>query len=174
MCGGTGGVIFTPFSITGLSPRVRGHRRRPLVCLPRSRSIPACAGAPCLSNVLRPVAWVYPRVCGGTFMNGPLTSGQSSLSPRVRGHHLRHQVHMIVFRSIPACAGAPQSLTVSSLNMWVYPRVCGGTGRGTALQMFVSGLSPRVRGHHDVVTHALPALLRRSIPACAGAPCLRS
>ena len=66
VCGGTaltpGGFLLP----CGLSPRVRGNRRR--IALPPgdSRSIPACAGEPGTSvDVLRQ-APVYPRVCGGT------------------------------------------------------------------------------------------------------------
>ena len=50
----------------GLSPRVRGNRRRidPIaVCV---RSIPACAGEPELPEDPREIREVYPRVCGGT------------------------------------------------------------------------------------------------------------
>ena len=70
--------------------------------------------------------------------------------------------------SIPACAGEPQ-LRRELLRQWgVYPRVCGGTARRSALHAPKRGLSPRVRG--NPVADALPAGPSRSIPACAGEP----
>ena len=95
-----------PFTeYVGLSPRVRGNRRRRPFSPKSSGSIPACAGEPgipaCSGGTvgLSPRvrgnrgltmdkgAWVYPRVCGGTFVRG-------MNSERAIG-------------SIPACAGEP-------------------------------------------------------------------
>ena len=75
---------------------------------------------------------------------------------------------LLVRRSIPACAGEPESSTPAPSSARVYPRVCGGTsvvgcGRGVAI-----GLSPRVRGNR--LLRERRALQRRSIPACAGEP----
>ena len=48
----------------------------------------------------------------------------------------------------------------------VYPRVCGGNGRGTSRGSLRQGLSPRVRGKPSA---NMPATASdRSIPACAG------
>ena len=50
----------------------------------------------------------------------------------------------------------------------VYPRVCGGTSARLRLAERLDGLSPRVRGNHELtITAAKPV---RSIPACAGEP----
>ena len=50
----------------GLSPRVRGNRRRGVVGRLLLRSIPARAGEPCGLACLAIRRWVYPRACGGT------------------------------------------------------------------------------------------------------------
>ena len=50
----------------------------------------------------------------------------------------------------------------------VYPRVCGGTYRSSGICVWLAGLSPRVRGNHQVLPQQLR--LRGSIPACAGEP----
>ena len=50
----------------------------------------------------------------------------------------------------------------------VYPRVCGGTSASWAILSMMLGLSPRVRGNHDVVVGRVVAV--GSIPACAGEP----
>ena len=66
VCGGTAGRIIFGLCRQGLSPRVRGNRRRLRLRPPAPGSIPACAGEP---RGLRPgegVEQVYPRVCGGT------------------------------------------------------------------------------------------------------------
>ena len=48
----------------------------------------------------------------------------------------------------------------------VYPRVCGGNESTHSSTSAGLGLSPRVRGKR--VLFAVPAVYRRSIPACAG------
>ena len=50
-------------------------------------------------------------------------------------------------RSIPACAGEPSCLQVSSRRITVYPRVCGGTVAHMTSITTAQGLSPRVRGN---------------------------
>ena len=93
------------------------------------------------------------------------------LSPRVRGNLLDACARRRCQRSIPACAGEPQRLSASGQRLWVYPRVCGGTGRTKATLKGVGGLSPRVRGNLEFL-NAFPTFLG-SIPACAGEPRLR-
>ena len=93
----------------GLSPRVRGNLYHHLALGIRQRSIPACAGEPHQTTSDRITSRVYPRVCGGTIAGGVATAGNRGLSPRVRGnrHHLPPAAHEA--RSIPACAGEPNS-----------------------------------------------------------------
>ena len=52
-----------------------------------------------------------------------------------------------ITRSIPACAGEPLDDSGIPGAVWVYPRVCGGTKRGSILIRAMLGLSPRVRGN---------------------------
>ena len=73
--------------------------------------------------------------------------------------------------SIPACAGEPRPLSSAGCPMWVYPRVCGGTGVLLAGAGAAIGLSPRVRGNRGGTTIRLP--YKGSIPACAGEPARR-
>ena len=66
VCGGTS---FEPADFCepcGLSPRVRGNRRRYRLEHPDRRSIPACAGEPIATRAGIIIRSVYPRVCGGT------------------------------------------------------------------------------------------------------------
>ena len=72
---------------------------------------------------------VYPRVCGGTTPNSSATFSQAGLSPRVRGNRVNGGLLRLMFRSIPACAGEPSAISVTSAYRPVYPRVCGGTGK---------------------------------------------
>ena len=90
------------------------------------------------------------------------------LSPRVRGNLDTASVLQDALRSIPACAGEPKRPTALLLTVWVYPRVCGGTYCWRGYWLRQKGLSPRVRGNLRAVVH--PAVLRGSIPACAGEP----
>ena len=153
----------------GLSPRVRGNPMGQWRGSNSPGSIPACAGEPSCYR--------------------PGTRGKKGLSPRVRGNPSNKVYGVIAGGSIPACAGEPPAGCRRCAAPRVYPRVCGGTrgrhpargGRGGVyprvcggtwtmmryLQL-EEGLSPRVRGNHDVLL-GLPAPFG-SIPACAGEP----
>ena len=109
---------------------------------------------------------VYPRVCGG---NPGVRAGYppgGGLSPRVRGKRYKYRRNLISARSIPACAGETRSSMASTSACKVYPRVCGGNESTHSSTSAGLGLSPRVRGKR--VLFAVPAVYRRSIPACAG------
>ena len=71
-------------------------------------------------------------------------------------------------RSIPACAGEPQSPWGVGRAIEVYPRVCGGTLEELEEKHGADGLSPRVRGNQPYIN--VKRFLARSIPACAGEP----
>ena len=152
------------------------------------RSIPACAGEPRWSGSGRTLPRVYPRVCGGTYtaMNGnvnvkglsPRVRGNPEtramrqtgigLSPRVRGNPARAGCSAGSQGSIPACAGEPGITGAKPRRSSVYPRVCGGTGRKFVGGGCLCGLSPRVRGNHEISRRH--AVSKGSIPACAGEP----
>ena len=111
---------------------------------------------------------VYPRVCGGTIAFPAPLSDLNGLSPRVRGNLCYCRRHFGSRRSIPACAGEPQTTRHRDRNQPVYPRVCGGTGILHPINDEYWGLSPRVRGNPQ---HSpLDTSYVRSIPACAGEP----
>ena len=87
VCGGTSFGTDPFIALSGLSPRVRGNRRYPLISALLTRSIPACAGEPPGNSIRSRAPWVYPRVCGGTAGRGDGVDAQCGLSPRVRGNH---------------------------------------------------------------------------------------
>ncbi len=150
----------------GLSPRVRGHRRRGTRVLPALRSIPACAGSSFFS-LNRQNPWtVYPRVCGVIATAERVVAYIYGLSPRVRGHRVPVAALVRVLGSIPACAGSSFSSAHRSTSPSVYPRVCGVIACMSRSSNKIMGLSPRVRGHHHggAGRRGEP----RSIPACAG------
>ena len=72
------------------------------------------------------------------------------------------------WRSIPACAGEPPETPGRTPITGVYPRLCGGTGSSAPSVPYDRGLSPPVRG--NLAHHNAQAVMRRSIPACAGEP----
>ena len=168
VCGGTAYPAPTELRIDGLSPRVRGNRRRPPVRRRQPGSIPACAGEPLRRAWAADRARVYPRVCGGTMPTNSPVASAPGLSPRVRGNPIPQWAPTNAARSIPACAGEPPRRSVRRWIRRVYPRVCGGTrltgGHGGISQ----GLSPRVRGNQ--VRGVAVSGGRGSIPACAGEP----
>ena len=133
-----------------------------------TRSIPACAGEPCLAALQRRWRRVYPRVCGGTIALHSIALPVHGLSPRVRGNRVPLGYAVGRGGSIPACAGEPGDRVFLRVQDAVYPRVCGGTRRPCVPARAGCGLSPRVRGNRYGVTYAEADA--RSIPACAGEP----
>ena len=132
VCGGTRFWYDVWMLRRGLSPRVRGNRRRDVPALRSRGSIPACAGEPCTGLGLLDSWAVYPRVCGGTVdMEGPSIQ-ERGLSPRVRGNPRTTPRTTPWTRSIPACAGEPRDRELVNGLRTVYPRVCGGTWRMVA------------------------------------------
>ena len=71
-------------------------------------------------------------------------------------------------RSIPAYAGEPRNAATGTDRSAVYPRVCGGTGCQLGMPEGCQGLSPRMRGNLNRISHHLHLL--GSIPAYAGEP----
>ena len=127
----------------------RGVRGNPVAVRPGevvARSIPACAGEPRAYAGSDSEPAVYPRVCGGTWSRPTMPCSPPGLSPRVRGNHQERYDDAARARSIPACAGEPQSCRRISCQTRVYPRVCGGTPGQPLQPLRVHGLSPRVRG----------------------------
>ena len=105
VCGGNDMRARYYLAQNGLSPRVRGKRRRPYASGRRPRSIPACAGETCVPGGSAYCRRVYPRVCGGNWMPCRQSFTIPGLSPRVRGKLCRVVERRLERRSIPACAG---------------------------------------------------------------------
>ena len=168
MCGGTGALGSAGWATPGLSPRVRGNRRRHKSAPCAIGSIPACAGEPHQTACPAPKPGVYPRVCGGTPGDPVRPVFLTGLSPRVRGNRQPVGGREIATGSIPACAGEPLAHLPQQQPRPVYPRVCGGTAAAGSISSPAVGLSPRVRGNP---TGALGwGAGAGSIPACAGEP----
>ena len=167
-CGGTVGVLAPVTVDYGLSPRVRGNPqiRDHLPELPGS--IPARAGEPTTSPSSSARRTVYPRACGGTAIDGSAVDAVSGLSPRVRGNRRTAVTAQRGHGSIPARAGEPMRPDCAAESHAVYPCACGGTGGKHQGDVFLQGLSPRVRG--NLAFQAMDGVAQRSIPARAGEP----
>ena len=168
VCGATSMQAILTLQQYGLSPRVRGNRADGLDAVIGRRSIPACAGQPNMTRVVKPGLKVYPRVCGATTARTLKVYAVPGLSPRVRGNRDQHDRHGQLRRSIPACAGQPRLQGLWAPAPWVYPRVCGATLKSFSVVCSVRGLSPRVRGNLIGVVGYVD--IAGSIPACAGQP----
>ena len=107
-------------------------------------------------------------MCGGTLSSQARNQVLTGLSPRVRGNRPALLFRQLRDRSIPACAGEPQSLRRRRESPSVYPRVCGGTGDQRRRRIGLGGLSPRLRGNLRLLLNRSP--YSGSIPACAGEP----
>ena len=107
VCRETSSSMPCPQDVRGLSPRVRGTQHLSSDWGLTDGSIPACAGKPNTSTLMRMIRWVYPRVCGETYawLQAPVDG--LGLSPRVRGNRSRQRLPDPHVGSIPACAGKP-------------------------------------------------------------------
>ena len=170
VCGGTGFSRPLRCQRWGLSPRVRGNPFSRPLRIDTAGSIPACAGEPGIDSSGGYDYEVYPRVCGGTEESEWAPGVATGLSPRVRGNQRGDGQVLSELRSIPACAGEPVVGSSPTSSGKVYPRVCGGTNETRWARQRREGLSPRVRGNPTPIgSHFRMA---RSIPACAGEPCI--
>ena len=167
-CGGTAGYDQRAVPVEGLSPRVRGNRRRDAPRVPRRRSIPASAGEPSVTACSPSPHRVYPRECGGTRQDLRGFQRRAGLSPRVRGNRATGDGTDVGLGSIPASAGEPLSAQVGDDASRVYPRECGGTTTRSKVCLPEAGLSPRVRGNPRHGAGLFGP--RGSIPASAGEP----
>ena len=168
VCGGTSDMRLQTKASEGLSPRVRGNRRRMWWWRTISGTIPACAGEPEQWEALPPRSRDYPRVCGGTPTWTDRQGSFLGLSPRVRGNLAIFALIAIASGTIPACAGEPWHRDVRGDQPRDYPRVCGGTPHTVINSSEAGGLSPRVRGNQLFDGGALEP--SGTIPACAGEP----
>ena len=124
-----GGNSYPPFAIgysIGLSPPVRGKRRRAANGIFRNGSIPARAGETAAVHHPNTLSGVYPRTGGGNFVRFIPVPPVKGLSPHGRGKHLTRLVGKIIRRSIPARAGETGLLLQRLLKRGVYPRTGGG------------------------------------------------
>ena len=171
VCGGTFTCRWISRTPNGLSPRVRGNPASDAARRGASWSIPACAGEPCSCWPCWASRRVYPRVCGGTTISPAPRITLEGLSPRVRGNRAERRQPPHPERSIPACAGEPDTYPPATRSQRVYPRVCGGTSFCGSSGSRGGGLSPRVRGNPGQRRSVDQAA--GSIPACAGEPGIR-
>ena len=89
--------------------------------------IPAYAGEP-TGPLIRPsTPRAYPRVCGGTLLQGGRLHGLQGLSPRMRGNRSEAFSFLSSMGPIPAYAGEPPQMKTGDSALGAYPRVCGGT-----------------------------------------------
>ena len=146
-CGETRIPLPRPRKHQGLSPRMRGNLLERHLPGPSPGSIPAHAGKPQISFLMRFSAGVYPRACGETlFFRAHFLNGEG-LSPRMRGNRRRRAVASADLRSIPAHAGKPGPRARTPAPTRVYPRACGETLYFPTKTSISIGLSPRMRGN---------------------------
>ena len=166
------GVTYSHFVLLdvdgGLSPRMRGHHLVQHGVDDLVRTIPAHAGSPAESLPCLLTTRDYPRACGVTSALDPLWPALQGLSPRMRGHLPKSLIIQCQKGTIPAHAGSPSPAPSSRSFSKDYPRACGVTFTLVAHLNLLQGLSPRMRGHHQVIgvveTHV------GTIPAHAGSP----
>ncbi len=167
-CGGTAVDSNGGAPVGGLSPRVRGNLLELDLEALVPGSIPAGAGEPGGGPRTSEMSKVYPRGCGGTSDDVARFRAARGLSPRVRGNPYARDCSGQRCGSIPAGAGEPSSRAGTRCRRRVYPRGCGGTMADATNQLFMRGLSPRVRGNLPFL-HVVRQIAG-SIPAGAGEP----
>ena len=88
VCGGARPFLPYSFTISGLSPRMRGSHARQSAGAQRKGPIPAYAGEPTSSTPPATGFGAYPRVCGGADDVAADPSVVLGLSPRMRGSRM--------------------------------------------------------------------------------------
>ena len=124
-CGEARSLMALLCCTTGVSPRVRGSRRKAKHALARGGCIPARAGKPVLSNSEITVLRVYPRACGEAEHLRRAILTETGVSPRVRGSHDLVDRAIDDHGCIPARAGKPGCGVFRLPETRVYPRACG-------------------------------------------------
>ena len=145
-CGGNRVLYLDVTYCRGLSPRMRGkqnHRAGPGLY---SRPIPADAGETSGSIFANPLAWAYPRGCGGNESGDGFASCFPGLSPRMRGKHVHGRQQRTSSGPIPADAGETSHAIAFCYTLRAYPRGCGGNSSQRLQEENHWGLSPRMRG----------------------------
>ena len=186
--GGTAGHTWRNGADGGLSPCVRGNPYVEGAVRPHGRTIPVCTGEPRARAGSRGPCGDYPRVYGGTMKPKPSCPKDPGLSPCVRGNPCRGPGrHRALGLSpcvrgnlgqpvavetqpgtIPVCTGEPACSGRGPTWRQDYPRVYGGTRPKSPMARRESGLSPCVRGNHDISPSVF--IVRRTIPVCTGEP----
>ena len=155
-------------SADGLSPPTRGSPVSDLGRLGTGESIPAHAGKPCGRPRTRHCTKVYPRPRGeAADTSGPRLS-PTGLSPPTRGSRSSGPSVLLQRGSIPAHAGKPDSVALSSRYPPVYPRPRGEAPYRVLSCECGDGLSPPTRG--SLFRPRASDLRLGSIPAHAGKP----
>ena len=92
-------------------------------------------------------------MCGGTTIADDRATNGEGRSPRVRGNLKEVFEINVLYGTIPACAGEPETIVDSQGENRDDPRVCGGTPRLYPAAIRARGRSPRVRGNlvHDAI-----------------------
>ena len=177
----------------GPSPRGRGNRYRAAPRNPLYGSIPAWAGKPQRRARYKRHCRVHPRVGGETRRNASHASSAWGPSPRGRGNLRALAWGAVEDGSIPAWAGKPSGIRLSTRAapnrvhprvggetagreitdvvrsaIRVHPRVGGETKQTSTWQIYTWGPSPRGRGNPGDDAERQRA--HRSIPAWAGKP----
>ena len=154
--------------VEGLSPRMRGSRRK---SIPRTRSrrpIPAHAGQPAILARQHLHRWAYPRACRAADQKFTAAMLLGGLSPRMQGSLSLSGTFRSSYGPIPAHAGQPSAPRALAGREGAYPRACRAA-IGTVVTAFKGeGLSPRMQGSPTAWT--LQERSRGPIPAHAGQP----
>ncbi len=152
----------------GLSPHGRGNQLGGDGGECQGGPIPAWAGEPCQIADFITQGRAYPRMGGGTQVQTPEAVSYQGLSPHGRGNRGGRGRLGAPGGPIPAWAGEPGRGMWGRMAGRAYPRMGGGTRKGTHGYTADQGLSPHGRGNR-----CRPQVLFQSqgpIPAWAGEP----
>ena len=151
---------------SGSSPRMRGT---PFALCRRNEHagiIPAYAGNTTTTSASSLLCRDHPRVCGEHRLVVDFLQFGEGSSPRMRGTHLQHGLHVEHVGIIPAYAGNTWRATPTRTPHWDHPRVCGEHDLRSRTHDMDTGSSPRMRG--TPLTWVIGAVSTGIIPAYAG------
>ena len=145
---------------------MRGEDCAALVCKPKLRITPACAGRRVICPLPELSYEDHPRVCGEKSSVRVKKRSKSGSPPRVRGEEQKRGKLSTVRGITPACAGRSSAILYLQGGHQDHPRVCGEKRQAGVKKLQAMGSPPRVRG--EVAVRLVVRDVGRITPACAG------
>ena len=156
--------------LLGSPPLMRGPPRRRDDRKPRPGITPAYAGTTYLKRSAFPPRWDHPRLCGDHYRPYCMAVAREGSPPLMRGPPISKDANGEIQRITPAYAGTTHGRGHESDNGEDHPRLCGDHNVCFAVQLYLPGSPPLMRGPQR--TEGYNGHYNGITPAYAGTTCI--